>query len=48
MSSFPYTHDELMTSEDQRSYPGDAAEAKFLLGGIGTGNGKVIKQAVAE
>ena len=33
-----YTKDELYTSNAQPAYPDDATEAKFLLGGIGTGN----------
>lgn len=38
MSHYPYTDEELFELKPQRTYPGEAAEAKFLLGGIGTGN----------
>ncbi|MBM7563955.1 GH116 family glycosyl-hydrolase [Paenibacillus sacheonensis] len=34
----PYTAEELFRRGPQRSYSHDAREAKFLLGGIGTGN----------
>lgn len=33
-----YTKEELYSSNTQRSYPGRATQAAFLLGGIGTGN----------
>ena len=38
MRNHPYEHEELHALGPQRSYPGDAREAAFLLGGIGTGN----------
>jgi non-lysosomal glucosylceramidase len=34
----PFTQKQLYASNKQRSYKGDAKEAAFLLGGIGTGN----------
>jgi uncharacterized protein (DUF608 family) len=34
----PFTQKQLYASNKQRSYKGDAREAAFLLGGIGTGN----------
>jgi non-lysosomal glucosylceramidase len=33
-----YTNEELYKNAEQRTYPGEAKEAAFLLGGIGTGN----------
>jgi len=38
MSEYPYTKQELYTNNSQREFNGDASEAAFLLGGIGTGN----------
>lgn len=38
MSKYPYTKQELYTDNSQRKFNGDASEAAFLLGGIGTGN----------
>ncbi len=38
MSIYPYTEKELLSIAPSRTYPGEAREAKFLLGGIGTGN----------
>lgn len=36
--SSPFSKKDLYSSGKQRKYPGDAKEAAFLLGGIGTGN----------
>ena len=33
-----YTKEQLYDFSEQRSFPNDATEAAFLLGGIGTGN----------
>jgi len=38
MANYPYTKEELYDRSPQRTFPGDAREAAFLLGGIGTGN----------
>jgi len=38
MSKYPYTKQDLYTDNSQRKFNGDASEAAFLLGGIGTGN----------
>ena len=38
MNKIPYSKDELFEKKGQRSFPGNAREAAFLLGGIGTGN----------
>jgi non-lysosomal glucosylceramidase len=35
---YPYSEQELLAQASQRTFPGGATEAKFLLGGIGTGN----------
>lgn len=37
-AGLPYTKEELYRMGPQRSFRGDASEAAFLLGGIGTGN----------
>ncbi|WP_169082483.1 hypothetical protein [Paenibacillus sp. PL91] len=33
-----YTKEQLHVDNTQRTYPGEAKEAAFLLGGVGTGN----------
>ncbi len=38
MKNIPYSKEELHDCKQQRSFRGDAREAAFLLGGIGTGN----------
>jgi uncharacterized protein (DUF608 family) len=38
MNDFAYSKQELYSMGPQRSFPGEASEAAFLLGGIGTGN----------
>jgi non-lysosomal glucosylceramidase len=38
MTKTPYTEQELYSFGPQRSYPADASQAGFLLGGIGTGS----------
>ncbi|WMT39752.1 GH116 family glycosyl-hydrolase [Paenibacillus sp. D2_2] len=38
MKHYSYLEEELLERKKQRTYPGQATQAKFLLGGIGTGN----------